>query len=83
LRPRWAARLKRSRIRVDLDDSQERMNKKIREAQARKVPYMAIVGDREREAGEVSVRDRAGAQTAEPLEDFAQRVALEIAERRR
>jgi threonyl-tRNA synthetase len=78
-----AARLKRSRIRVDLDDSQERMNKKIREAQARKVPYMAIVGDREREAGEVSVRDRAGAQTAEPLEDFAQRVALEIAERRR
>jgi threonyl-tRNA synthetase len=78
-----AARLKRSRIRVDLDDSQERMNKKIREAQGRKVPYMAIVGDREVEAGGVSVRDRAGAQTSEPLEDFAQRVALEIAERRR
>jgi threonyl-tRNA synthetase len=44
---------------------------------------MAVVGGREAEAGTVQVRNRAGEQSTEPLEDFAQRVAAEIAERRR
>ena len=48
-----------------------------------KVPYMAIVGGREVEAGQVNVRNRAGEETAEPLEDFAQRLALEVAEKKR
>ncbi len=78
-----ADRLRALRLRVHLDDRSERMQKKIREAQRAKVPYMAIVGAREAEAGQVNVRDRAGEETPEDLEAFAQRVAVEVAERRR
>ncbi len=76
-----ADRLRRARLRVEVDARSERMNRKIREAQARKVPYMAIVGGREAESGRVSVRNRAGEQADEPLDEFAQRVALEVAEK--
>jgi threonyl-tRNA synthetase len=58
------------------------MNKKIRDAQHQRVPYMAVVGGREAENGQVSVRNRAGEQSEESLEGFADRVALEVAERR-
>lgn len=78
-----AERLAADGLRVEVDDRPERMQRKIRDAQARKVPYMTIIGDREAEAGRVNVRDRAGNQTDEALEAFAQRVALEVAERRR
>ncbi len=78
-----ADRLRKAKLRVDVDERSERMQRKIRDAQARKVPYMAIAGAREAEAEHVNVRDRAGSQTDEPVEAFAQRVALEVAERRR
>jgi threonyl-tRNA synthetase len=76
-------RLRASRIRVELDSRAERVGKKIAEARSRRVPYMAVVGGREEEAGTVQVRNRAGEQSSEPLEEFAQRVVAEIAERRR
>jgi threonyl-tRNA synthetase len=44
---------------------------------------MAILGGREAESGHVNVRDRSGNQTDELLDEFAQRVAQEVAERRR
>jgi threonyl-tRNA synthetase len=47
-------------LRVEVDESNERMNQKIRRAQLQKVPYMLIVGDREVEGEAVSVRDRTG-----------------------
>src|SRR5262249_13487369 len=78
-----AACLRRSRVRVEVDDRSERIGKKIAEAQARKLPYMAVGGGREAEAGTVQVRNRAGEQSTERLEEFARRVAHEIAERRR
>jgi threonyl-tRNA synthetase len=78
-----AAKLRGRRLRVELDARPERMQRKIRDAQAQKVPYMAILGQREAESDHVNVRDRAGKQTDEPLEEFAQRVAEEVAERRR
>jgi len=77
-----AARLRRSKLRVRVDARGERMGKKIRDAQAQKVPYMAVIGGREAESGEVNVRDRAGEQTTEPLEEFAARVEAEVRERR-
>ena len=77
------ARLREAKVRVEVDDRPERMQRKIRDAQARKVPYMTIAGAREAEAQHVNVRDRAGNQTDEALDDFAQRVAQEVAERRR
>jgi len=80
---RVAAALRSKRLRVEVDARPERMQRKIRDAQGQKVPYMAIVGAREAETEHVNVRDRAGAQTDEALEEFASRVALEVAERRR
>ena len=78
-----AACLRRSRVRVEVDDRSERVGKKIAEATARKVPYMAVVGGREAESGTVQIRNRAADQSSEPLESFVQRVVQEIAERRR
>jgi threonyl-tRNA synthetase len=76
-------RLRKAKLRVEVDDRSENMKRKIRDAQMRKVPYMAIVGAREAEAGHVNVRDRAGNQTDETLDEFAERVVVEVAERRR
>jgi threonyl-tRNA synthetase len=53
-----AASYKDAGIRIEVDDSSERMNKKIRQAQLQKVPYMFIVGDNEAAAGSISVRTR-------------------------
>ena len=78
-----AARLRSLRLRAEVDDRSERMQRKIRDAQARKVPYMAIVGAREAETEHVNVRDRSGGQVDTPLESFAQMVVTEVAERRR
>ena len=53
-----AARLRAAGMRVDVDDSGNRMGSKIRDAQLQKVPYMLIVGDREMEDEAVAVRTR-------------------------
>jgi threonyl-tRNA synthetase len=47
-------------IRVELDAASETLNKRIRQAQMKKVPYMLIAGDREVEEGQVSIRLRSG-----------------------
>lgn len=52
--------LKAAGLRVEVDDSGDRMRNKIRKAQEQKVPYMLVVGDREVESGQVSVRLRSG-----------------------
>jgi threonyl-tRNA synthetase len=57
-----AAKLKALGIRVEVDDSDERMQKKIRNAQTQKVPFMVIAGDNDIEAGAVSFRYRSGEQ---------------------
>ncbi|MBC7633038.1 threonine--tRNA ligase [Aeromicrobium sp.] len=57
-----ASRLKKRGIRVEVDDSDERMQKKIRNAQTQKVPFMLIAGDNDVEAGAVSFRYRSGEQ---------------------
>lgn len=78
-----AKTLRMRRLRVVVDARSERMQRKIRDAQAQKIPYMAVLGQREAENEHVNVRDRAGNQTDEVLEEFAQRVAAEVAEKRR
>ncbi|HOU61333.1 MAG TPA: His/Gly/Thr/Pro-type tRNA ligase C-terminal domain-containing protein, partial [Rectinema sp.] len=55
------------------------MNAKIRDAQNQRIPYMAIVGQREQESGTVSIRLRTGDQESGiPLEVFAARVLEKI-----
>jgi len=52
-------KLKQAGMRVEVDASSDRMNKKIRNAQLQKIPYMLVVGDREAADGTVAVRTRA------------------------
>ena len=58
-------------LRVELDDRQEKIGFKIREAQLQKIPYMLVVGDKEAAEGTVAVRTRAGGdQGARPVAAF-------------
>ena len=64
-------RLLRNKFRVEVDDRSERMNRKIRQAELQKIPYMLVVGDREAEAKAVSVRTQYGDDWgAMPLNDM-------------
>ena len=54
-----AAKLDEAGYRVEVDHRNEKIGKKIREAQLEKVPYMLVIGDKEAESGTVSVRHRA------------------------
>jgi threonyl-tRNA synthetase len=65
-------------VRPELDDRTESVGRKIRDAELRKIPYMLVVGDRESESGEVSVRaHRGGDAGAEPVAAFAERLVNE------
>jgi threonyl-tRNA synthetase len=69
-------------LRVEVDDSSNRMQYKIRTAQEQKVPYMVVLGDREIEARTASPRTRVGEQQpAEDWDAFADRLAAESAAR--
>jgi threonyl-tRNA synthetase len=75
-------RLRSARVRAELDDRNEKLGYRIREAQLRKVPYMLVVGERERAAGAVSLRHRTGEDLgAVPLERVLADLAREIAAR--
>jgi threonyl-tRNA synthetase len=74
-----AARLKAAGLRVTVEDGNERMQAKIRNAQAQKIPYMLVVGDKEVEAGAVALRLRGGENPgAMPVEEFLARAQEEI-----
>ena len=74
------ARLKEAGIRVELDERNEKVNFKIREAQLQKIPFMLVVGGRETEAGAVSVRHRKdGDQGVKPLDEFVSQIRELIA----
>ncbi|HEX9897276.1 MAG TPA: threonine--tRNA ligase [Dehalococcoidales bacterium] len=76
------AELKENDIRVQVDDRNERMNQKIREAQLEKIPYMLVVGNKEAETGTVSVRLRTGEQLPPlSLGEFKSKIKQVIAER--
>ena len=66
-------------IRVEVDDREEKIGYKIREAQLSKTPYMLIVGDKEKEANAVGVRSRKeGDIGAQKLEEFISNIKEEI-----
>jgi threonyl-tRNA synthetase len=66
-------------FRVETDARNEKVGYKIREAQGQKIPYMLVVGDKEAEAGAVSVRSREqGDQGARPLEAFIEAARAEL-----
>ena len=69
-------------IRVELDDRQEKIGYKIREAQLQKVPYMLILGEKEVEANAVGVRKRKEGDIGQKsIEDFVSMISKEIEEK--
>lgn len=68
-------------IRVEVDDRNEKTGYKIREAQIQKIPYMLIVGDKEKEGMTVSVRERKEGDIGKlKVDDFVNRIVKEIKE---
>ncbi len=78
-----AEQLRQAGLRVETDERQERMNAKIRDAQMQKIPYMLIIGDREVENEQVSVRLRSGENLgAQSVDDFLAKAQEAIAEKK-
>jgi threonyl-tRNA synthetase len=77
-----AARLREHGLRVEVDDSADRMQKKIRNAQRQKVPYMLLAGDDDVAAGAVSFRYRNGEQkNGVPVDEAVAEIVKAVAER--
>lgn len=74
-------RLEAEGIFAETDLRNEKIGYKIREAQMQKIPYMLVVGDRESESGEVSVRDRKGENVTMSLDEFVAMIKEKIATR--
>lgn len=69
--------LEEKNIRVDLNEKNETIGKKIRETEMQKIPYMLIIGEKEQSAGTVSVRERgAGDKGQKTLDDFLIEITL-------
>ena len=69
-------------VRVETDLRNEKIGYKIREAQMQKLPYMLVVGDKERENGTVSVRTRGGVDLgAMPVDEFIAKITAQIKDR--
>jgi threonyl-tRNA synthetase len=78
-----AEQLRAAGLRVEVDESSERMQAKIRDAQMQKVPYMLVIGDREMNAGHVNLRLRDGnVPGAMSVDDFVALVQDAVAEKR-
>ena len=76
------AKLRDARVRGELDDRNEKLGYRIREAQLKKVPYMLVVGERESQNGTVSLRHRTGEDRgAIPLDRVLADLAREIGAR--
>jgi len=79
---RVAVQLGDAGLRVGIDARAESIGRKIREGELRKVPYLLVLGDREAENGEVSVRRHGeGDRGASPVTAFAEQVAGEVRSR--
>ncbi|GGV68151.1 MULTISPECIES: threonine--tRNA ligase [Streptomyces] len=79
---KWAAQAKEKGLRVEVDSSSDRMQKKIRNAQKQKIPFMVIVGDDDMNAGTVSFRYRDGSQKNGIPCDEAIAEIVDVVERR-
>ncbi|MFF9067463.1 threonine--tRNA ligase [Streptomyces sp. NPDC014891] len=78
----FAAKAKRQGLRVDVDSSSDRMQKKIRNAQKQKVPFMIIAGDEDMAAGAVSFRYRDGSQeNGIPVDEAIAKIAKVVEDR--
>jgi threonyl-tRNA synthetase len=76
------AQLKKAGIRADIDSSDDRMQKKVRNAQLQKIPFMLIAGEEDMQAGAVSIRYRNGDQkNGLPIAEVIAEISKVVAER--
>jgi threonyl-tRNA synthetase len=71
-------RLRASGLRVELDNRNESLNYRIREAQVKKIPYMLVVGKKEVEQGTVAVRKRTGSQEVMAVDELIKKLVEEV-----
>lgn len=75
-------KLKAEGVRVEFDQRSEKLGFKIREAQLQKIPYMLVIGDKEKAAGNISVRLKSGAtRYGLSVSEFVSKLKCEILER--
>ncbi len=75
-------KLKEANIRVEINDKNEPLNARVRDAEMQKIPYIVVVGDKEAEANSVAVRTRGTKGTqVEAVADFANRLKADIIQR--
>jgi threonyl-tRNA synthetase len=75
-------KLRSARVRVSIDDRNEKIGKKIRDTELQKVPYMLVVGEKEMNEGKIAVRRQGkGDLGAIPVDEFVQVISREITER--
>jgi threonyl-tRNA synthetase len=75
--------LQRVEVRSEIDENNETLGKRIRNAELQKIPYVLVVGEKEKESGTVSVRERGkGDLGAMPLEKFIEKIKKEISEKK-
>ena len=78
-----AKKLKKQRVRVEVDDKNETVSYKVRDAELRKIPYTLTVGDKEIESKKVAVRKHDGTLKKDvAIDDFVQEICKEIKERK-
>ena len=70
-------------VRAEMDDRNEKIGKKIRDAEMAKIPYMLIIGEKEMNENKVSLRVQGKGDTGQQSpEEFLQKIKAEIAERK-
>jgi len=76
------AQMRKAGIRAELDSSDDRMQKKVRNAQMQKIPFMVIAGEEDQQAGAVSFRYRNGEQkNGIPIKDAISEIKKVVQER--
>jgi threonyl-tRNA synthetase len=73
--------LKENNIRVELDASNESLGKRIRNAKMQKVPYLIVIGDKERDAESITIEGRTEKLEGIKLEEFLEKIKKEISEK--
>jgi threonyl-tRNA synthetase len=77
------AKLRKVNVRVEIDERNEKIGKKIREAELGRVPYMLVLGEKEMNENKLSVRRQGkGDEGMQDLSEFVNMIAEEIADRK-
>ena len=74
--------LKKNNVRAEIDDSDESLGKRIRNAEKQKIPYILVVGEKEEKDESVAVRSRDSKQEVAGIKEFVEKISKEIEEKK-